>query len=175
MMKTPFLHTERILLRPLSTKDSQEVFDNWTSDDDVSRYVRWNTHKSVEETDDWLMFEEEAVDSENYNFGFVLLENGLLFGSGGLHYNKEQGCYELGYNIMKSQWSKGLTTEAAKRLLEFAKDELKLKKVYACHAIENLASEKIIQKLGFKFYANDTYQSFDGLKKFKSKTYFLEF
>ncbi len=173
-MKTPVLHTQRVTLRPLLRKDAKQVFNNWTSDDDVSKYVRWNTHCTIEETEEWLTMEEEMVDGGNYNFGFVLKENGLLFGSGGLHYCKEHECYELGYNIMKNQWGKGLTTEIAKRVLEFARDDLKVSKIYVCHAVENIASEKIIKKLGFEFYENSSYQSFDGLKQFNSKTYFLE-
>ena len=41
-MKTPILETKRVLLRPLVVEDAQNIFDRWTSDDRVSKYVRWN-------------------------------------------------------------------------------------------------------------------------------------
>jgi len=48
------LETERLILRKFEIKDAEEVFENWTSDDDVSKYVRWATHKNVEETKEYL-------------------------------------------------------------------------------------------------------------------------
>jgi len=40
-MKTPIIETERMILRPLTVADASDIFERWTSDDRVSRYVRW--------------------------------------------------------------------------------------------------------------------------------------
>ena len=50
MKEEKTLETERLILRPLTVNDAEEAFKNWTSDDEVSKYVRWSTHKNVEET-----------------------------------------------------------------------------------------------------------------------------
>ena len=49
-MKTPILETNRMILRPLSINDANDIFERWTSDDRVSKYVRWCTHNSVGDT-----------------------------------------------------------------------------------------------------------------------------
>ena len=40
-MKTPIIETERMILRPLSVMDANDIYERWTSDDRVSKYVRW--------------------------------------------------------------------------------------------------------------------------------------
>lgn len=49
MKEEKTLETERLILRPLTVNDAEEAFKNWTSDDEVSKYVRWSTHKNVAE------------------------------------------------------------------------------------------------------------------------------
>ena len=55
MKEEKTLETERLILRPLTVKDAEEAFKNWTSDDEVSKYVRWSTHKNVEETKEYIL------------------------------------------------------------------------------------------------------------------------
>ena len=43
------LETERLILRELTEEDAEEMYKNWASDDEVSKYVRWSTHKNIEE------------------------------------------------------------------------------------------------------------------------------
>ena len=44
------LETERLLLRKISVNDAEAMYNNWASDDIVTKYVTWPTHKSVEDT-----------------------------------------------------------------------------------------------------------------------------
>ena len=55
------LETERLILRELSINDAEEAYKNWTTDEDVARYVRWSPHKNIEETIAYLKTEEEKV------------------------------------------------------------------------------------------------------------------
>ncbi|MBP5530370.1 MAG: GNAT family N-acetyltransferase, partial [Lachnospiraceae bacterium] len=74
-MKTPTIETERLLLRPLVFEDCYEAFERWTSDPDVARYMRYNAHKSVEETKEWL----STVDTESdtaYDFAICVKAEG---------------------------------------------------------------------------------------------------
>ena len=95
-MRTPILETERLILRPLSVDDAEIIYKNWTSDPDVAKFMRWERHKDVSETCEWLTVEETCVESDEvYNWGFVLKETGELIGSGGLVFIEEKGMYEL--------------------------------------------------------------------------------
>lgn len=173
-MKTPVLKTERLLLRPLRSDDAECVFMNWTSDPDVARFMRWEVHKNVSETQQWLASEETLIESDTvYNWGFVLKSTGELIGSGGLVYRESDRMYELGYNIMKRYWNQGLTTEAAQAIIDFGKNELKQTKFYCCHAKDNPASGRVMEKIGFRYQNDGVYYSWNQQKRFECMEYLL--
>ena len=151
-MRTPILETERMILRPLELEDAEQVFNSWTSDDEVAKFMVWDIHKSVEETVEWLKLEVSNIMSDkNYTWGMVLKENNELFGTIGLNYREEAGCFVLGYNISKKYWGKGLTTEAGRKVIEFGVKELGQKRFFCRHAVDNIGSMKVMTKLGFKY------------------------
>jgi ribosomal-protein-alanine N-acetyltransferase len=173
-MKTPTIETERIILRPLKIEDAQQIFERWTSDKRVTKFMSYNTHKNVEETKQWLFEEISNYESDcSYVWGFEIKQNHCLFGSGGLYYRKEKDMYELGYNIMYDFWNQGYTTEASRAVAEFAKNTLKVKMLYAHHAVENPASGRVMQKVGFVNNGFDSITSFDGYRTYKAKKYLL--
>lgn len=173
-MKTSTLESERLILRPLTINDAEVAFVNWTSDYDVSRFMCWERHKNISETLEWLSSEEALIESDAvYNWGFVLKETGELIGSGGLVLIESIGMYELGYNIMKKYWGQGLATEAAQKIIDFGKDELKQTKFYCCHAKDNPASGRVMTKIGFQYQHDSVYYSWNKERMFESKEYLL--
>lgn len=52
-MNTPILETERMILRPLSVTDAYDIYERWTTDERVARYVRWSVNSSVDVTIEW--------------------------------------------------------------------------------------------------------------------------
>ena len=174
-MTTEELETDRMILRTLSTLDADQAFKNWTSDEDVTKYVGWSIHKSKSETFNWLKNEESNIFSDvNYTWGFVLKSTGELIGSGGIKFVSSVDMYEVGYNIMKAYWGNGLTTEALRKILEFSRDTLGIHTVLGRHAVENIGSEKVLKKLGFKFTKFGKYKADDRKKNFTTKEYILE-
>ena len=174
-MKTPILETKRVILRPMVVEDAQNIFDRWTSDDRVSKYVRWCTHSSVEDTKGWLQMIQGSVESDKvYDWGFCLKEDGYIFGSGGIFYKEEENCFEVGYNIMQKYWNQGYTTEIVKAILEFAEKELGIKEFVAWHAKENPASGEVLKKCGFVYEKDGVAIKFDGVTSMESKGYRLK-
>lgn len=174
-MKTPVLETDRLILRPLSLDDAEHIFKTWTSDEDVAKYMIWDVHESVNDTIDWLKQEVNDIDSDDvYTWGLVLKDTNTLFGTIALN-KKADGTSGFGYNIAKAYWKKGFTTEAGRKVLDFANKTLNIKKIFCRHADENIASMKTMKKLGFIYFKDSTYESFSGKKRFNSKDYFLDF
>ncbi|MBU2493738.1 MAG: GNAT family N-acetyltransferase [Bacteroidetes bacterium] len=58
---------------------------------------------------------------------------------------------DIGFRISKKYWGNGIATETAKAVLQFAFIELNIKTVLARVIKENIASIKVIEKLGMKF------------------------
>ena len=173
-MKTPILETERLILRPLTKADADAVW-RWASDEAVNEFINYPLHRSIQDTIAWLETEEEALDGDLlYDFGFVVKETGELIGSGGLGYNKTQKIWELGYNLRQDCWNQGYATEAAARIIQFAREELEIGRILGRHAKENPASGKVMEKNGFMYVRDGSYQKFDGSRTFQSREYILE-
>lgn len=176
-MITKPLETERLLLRPAKVSDAEAIYTGWTSDPNVSHFMRWSTHKSIDETIEWLTGLEKELTNPNKTFCdwlFVCKKTNLPIGTGGVYQNKTYNVLELGYGIMKSRWGQGFATEAARGILGYVVSELGATKIYACHAKENLPSGAIIKKLGFVYKSDGKYSKFDGSATFETREYFLE-
>ena len=75
------IETERLILRPLKIDDAEAVYQ-WVSDERVSKYMVYNTYTSLEAVVEWLTMLQKP--DEEYHFGFVRKEDGLLIGSGSI-------------------------------------------------------------------------------------------
>ncbi len=174
-MITPILETERLILRLLTVADADEAFKNWTSDPDVAKFMRWNTHENVDVTREWLtLIEQNTASDTSYDWGFVRKSDNKLIGSGGLYYNERHKGFEIGYNIMKDCWHQGYTSEAAAAMVAFAFQTLKETTLYACHAKENPNSGKVMEKVGFHYVQDGHYDSFDNQRHYETREYVLE-
>ena len=74
------LETERLILRPLTLDDCDAVY-KWVSDEDVTRYMVYNTYTSKEQVVCWLKSLEE---DDDYLFGFVRKGTDDLIGCGSI-------------------------------------------------------------------------------------------
>lgn len=55
------LETDRLILRGLKMEDAPKVFNNWASDKDVAKFMRWNTHTDIKVTEEWMKTCEEIL------------------------------------------------------------------------------------------------------------------
>lgn len=149
-MRTPYLETERLILRTFKEDDAEEVFKCWESDPRVAKYVFWTSHNDINKTIQWVKKEISNIEEDNwYRWCIEEKSTGNIVGTCLIYYEEEVQNYEVAYNLGYDYWGKGYVTEAMKQVLCFAKNELKLKEVVGRHAKENIASENIMIKLIF--------------------------
>ena len=146
----PVLTTDRLTLRAVTMDDAQAIFQ-YSSNDNVSRYVLWETHQTLEDTQAFIEMALESYDmQEFYHWGMEY--NGQLIGT--IDYvgiNEFSGMGEIGYVLSEDYWNKGLVTEAAKRIIDFGFDELGLVRIQARCIAENIASSRVMEKCGMTF------------------------
>lgn len=146
-MGMAILETERLLLRPLSLLDAEEMFHNWANDPEVTKYMTWNPHTDVTMTEYVLgIWEKEYAKPDTVRFGIVKKDTGELFGSIDV-VEYVEGVPEVGYCIGRRFWGHGYMTEAAGAMLRYLAS-LGHKKVIISAVKENIASNRVIQKLG---------------------------
>lgn len=165
-MNTPILETDRLLLRPFQETDAVDVLEGWESDPEVAKYMFWTSHNDIEKTKEWIAFERNQIPKEDwYRFAFVLKDTGELIGTGLIYYEEEVEAWEIAYNLGRKYWGLGYTTEAMKRIVDFAVNELKLSEIVGRYAKENPASGKVLRKLGFQYEKEIPYVCNDGAVK----------
>jgi RimJ/RimL family protein N-acetyltransferase len=63
-----------------------------------------------------------------------------------------EGSAELGYWVAEEYQGQGFATEACKILIKRAFDDLNIKQIFATYKKENIASKRVLEKLGFEYY-----------------------
>ena len=82
-------------------------------------------------------------------YRFAVLHGDRLIGQADID-EIAAGEGDLGYWLERAAWGAGLASEAARALVEFAFDHLALRRIRSGHAVENVASGRILEKLGFQ-------------------------
>jgi ribosomal-protein-alanine N-acetyltransferase len=152
-MGTIPLETDRLILRRFTFEDADAMFHTWASDEDVPRYMRWDAHKTVDETENaiaaWLGNYEKK---DFYLWALAIKETNAPIGTLGMFcVNSADMCYEVAYSLGKGYWNKGYMTEALKAVLVFGLKTIGINRIEAYHSINNPASGKVLQKSGMKY------------------------
>lgn len=150
MKKMRELETERLRLRRITADDTQTIYDNWATDPEVTKYLTWNPHESIDVTRRimkyWL---DEYEKPETYRYGIELKSDGTLIGMIDV-VGYEDGVPAVGYCSGRKWWGNGYMTEALKALnTELLADGYTEIKIEAL--TENIGSNRVIQKAGYDF------------------------
>ena len=146
--------TERCILRKVRKDDAAPMFRNWASDPEVTRYLTWLPHQSVEVSqmiiDSWLKDEENPQ-----TIRFVITIKGNDEPVGSIDVVKYvDGNPEIGYCISRKLWGKGLMTEICSAFVKHLFD-MGFIKVFINAAVDNIGSNRVIEKCGFKFIGKE--------------------
>ncbi|EOT39584.1 GNAT family N-acetyltransferase [Enterococcus columbae] len=151
---TETLETKRLILRPLSVNDATEMFNNWASDPQVTKYLTWSAHTNESTTKDRLVLRETKYkNKEILDWGIVVKETNELIGTiTVVKDHPEYQTMEIGYVIGRKWWHQGYTTEAFRQIIQYLFATYPwLNRIEATHDIENPNSGKVMQKCGLQF------------------------
>ena len=144
------METERLTLRYISEKDAPRIFDCWASKPEVTRYLTWPTHESVEQTKQILgMWIKAYEEPDCMRWGIELKATGELIGMIDV-VEYIGGNPVIGYCSGPEYWGNGYMTEAlhavVQELFAVGYDEILIEAVK-----ENIASNRVIEKAGFTY------------------------
>jgi RimJ/RimL family protein N-acetyltransferase len=92
-----------------------------------------------------------AARENEHGFAIRLRSNGRLVGGIGLHPDIEQWRAELGYWIGVPFWGNGYATEAAREVVRYGFENLKLNRIFATYFRGNEASGRVLKKIGMRY------------------------
>jgi len=142
------LETKRLILRKITIDDAEDMYNNWASDDVVTKYLLWLTHKNVETSKEIAKLWIENYQSPSfYLWVMELKENHQVIGSISiLDINEELKSGEFGYCMSQKYWNQGLMSEGVRSILNYLFTKVKFDTIYARHQKENIASGKVMIK-----------------------------
>ncbi len=145
------LDTSRLHLRLMVEDDLADLHRIFT-DANVMKAFGLESF-SLEQMKEWL--NRNLAHQRQYGYGLfsvVLKATGELIGDCGLEHGQFHGlpCVEIGYDFLSTHWNRGYATEAARRVRDYATEELLLGRDQLCSYIRqsNLASQRVSEKIG---------------------------
>ncbi|QKX06132.1 GNAT family N-acetyltransferase [Aquimarina sp. TRL1] len=145
------IETERLVLREITLDDKEALF-RLHADPIVQQYTGEPVVQSVEEIVQAI--KGRISNYKRYGFGrwaTILKSEQQCVGWAGLAYLPEFDEIDLGYRFLPEYWGLGIATEAARAILQYGFDTLKLEKIIAIAMKENVASINVMKKIGMKF------------------------
>ena len=150
---TILLETERLMLRRFTIDDAEAMFNNWASDDEVTKYLTWPTHKSIDDSKWFINFCLDGYKEPSfYNWVIELKDTYELIGNISIvNVFDNTDSVEFGWVIGRKYWGKGYAPEACNKIIDVMFNEVGASCVFAIHDVNNPKSGKAMQKLGMKF------------------------
>ena len=150
---TQTIATERLTLRRFTIEDAENMYYNWASDPEVTKYLTWQPHESLEQTAEILQ-QWEAGYSKNEFYQWAIELNDIEQPIGSISVvslNEDVQSAELGYCIGKSWWHQGYTTEAVEAVIRFLMAEVGAGRVWSQHDVANPNSGEVMKKAGMDY------------------------
>ena len=153
-MNVPEIETARLRLRGFSPEDLDALCQVF-GDPEVMKYISGGKPRTREATREGLLRSIKGWGKCGFGLWAVVEKAGdRMIGYCGLIYLEDTPEIEVAYGLAKSAWGKGLATEAARASLEFGFEELKLERIVAVVNPLNLASRRVLERLGMKYTKN---------------------
>ncbi len=148
-MNNTMLETPRLRLRRLRPADEAELIA-LDSDAQVMRYV--GSPPGTRAHDETVDRVRQRIHVDHGPCGWWIIEgkdDGAFHGVGLLLPMPDGGDTEVGYRLARRSWGQGIATEGAAALVEYAFRRLQLPRLVAVAYADNVASRRVLQKLGF--------------------------
>lgn len=142
-----FHRSKRLLLRPVWPEDWQAIYGGIADEGVVRNLARAPWPYSKQDARDFVARPACPLFPK-----FLITEaaSGQVIGCIGIDSHDEQvDAVELGYWVARSHWGRGVATEAGRAVIEIAR-ALGHRRVIASHFLDNLASGRVLEKIGFE-------------------------
>ena len=146
------LETKRLSLRELTADDAQFIL-NLLNEPSFLRYIGDKQVRNLEDARQYIL-NGPVASYERNGFGLYLVElreSHTPIGMCGFLKREELPGPDIGFAFLPEFWSKGFAFEAAAALLQDGRERLELQRILAITSLDNDASIKLLQRLGFSF------------------------
>ncbi len=143
------LESARLTFEKPAMADADAIFERYSSDSEVTRFMGWPTHRGVADARTFLEFTD--AEWQRWPAGAYLIRSrrdGSLLGSTGFAFETPVRAM-TGYVLARDAWGRGYATESLRAMIDVAR-KAGVKRLYAiCHP-SHRASWHVLEKCGFE-------------------------
>lgn len=150
--------TKRLFLREFILEDAANFY-HLNKDPEVIRYTGDSPFLSIQEAEDFIKNYSTYRDYGYGRWAVCEKENQQFLGFCGLKYHPVEKITEVGFRFYQKYWNQGFATESALACIHFGFSNLHLPTIYAHAHIDNVASQRVLEKCGLQFVKEFTYDN----------------
>lgn len=147
------LETERLTLRRYVAEDADAMFRNWVNDPEVTRFLTWQPHGSIDLTRKILLSDISKYENLSY-YQWAIVPKSLNEPIGGINVvNINESCngVEVAYRIGKAWWHQGYASEALSAVIKFLFEQVGVNRIAAMYDTRNPNSGAVMSKCGMSY------------------------
>lgn len=146
----PMINTKRLILREVTTKDANDMF-NYLSDKDVVKHMGIAPFQTINDVWDEIGWYNSIYEKgTGIRWGITLKESGKVIGSCGfLNMLPKHFRAEVGFELSKDFWGNGIASEALEAVVRYGYHHFQLERIEALIEPANVASQILVEKQGF--------------------------
>ena len=145
----PIIETPRLILRDISQEDAAEIFKNF-SDPDIAKWFFEAPFTEIEQVNQIIAeFQGDFLRKTGLTWAMILKENNTCIGTCGYGDVEINNHGEIGFDLAKEHWGKGLMVEGLTSIIDYGFEGLNLTSVEAHTYSNNLRAIFLLKKLGF--------------------------
>jgi len=149
-MRPPtFFETTRLYLRPPTVEDAAAIFQQYAQDAEVTKYMTWRPHDTVQTTREFLERCLTGWENETAFPWAITRKDGQQI-MGMIELRPKVFKAEIGYVLARAYWGRGLMAEAAQTVVEWALAQPNIYRVWAVCDVDNPASARVLEKIGMQ-------------------------
>ena len=152
------LKTTRLILRRFVVEDAEMMYRNWASDPEVTKFMTWPAHGSVDISRMVLGSWVQEYDRNDFYQWVIEFEGEPIGSISVIHTAEDTESCEIGYCIGRNWWHQGITSEALGAVIKFLFDVVGMNRIQARHDVNNPNSGGVMRKCGM-VYEGTTRQS----------------
>ena len=148
----PQLETERLILRDLNAEDAPHIFRIF-SDEQVTHYYDLDTFGDLRQAEELVdRFKQRFDKGIGLRWAIVEREHpDVVVGTCGYNiWIQPSARAVFGYELARPYWRRGIMTEALEAVIDFGFERMALNRIEAVVFLENVASHRLLEKLGFE-------------------------
>ena len=147
----PILKTERLTLRQLTVNDEKEIF-NLRSDVEINKYLDRQVSNTIDDARNFINKVNENINkNDSLYWAITLSDRNILVGTICLFdFSNDNYKCEIGYELLTNFQGQGIMREAVEKVIDYALNTIKVKRIEAFLHRDNQRSIKLLEKFSFK-------------------------